>query len=236
MSDHSALEHTLSGALHLARRPVAVIFRDTPPTGVLKFEGTMPAGCSFWTIAAGGRTFYTVPSDHYNCVIGSYTHAVDLPSDRAKELEHTLTFMTDVGYLRREEVPGIPRLARQPRAVVYAPLADTPGDPDVVIVATQPGRLMLLQEAALRAGVAVSAPLLARPTCMALPAAMRGGMVTSLGCIGNRIYTDLGDDELYTTVAGADLAAIVSELDTIVTANRTLSNYHRERRQSLATE
>ena len=56
---------------------------------------------------------------------------------------------------------------------------------------------MRLQEAAARAGAASSLPLLGRPTCMALPAAMAHGSVMSAGCIGNRVYTDLGDDELY---------------------------------------
>ena len=54
---------------------------------------------------------------------------------------------------------------------------------------------MLLEEAAIRAGVASKLPLLARPTCMAIPAAMAHGMVTSAGCIGNRVYTNIGDDE-----------------------------------------
>ena len=32
-----------------------------------------------------------------------------------------------------EEVPGIQRLPATPSAIVYAPLADTPVDPDVVV-------------------------------------------------------------------------------------------------------
>jgi uncharacterized protein (DUF169 family) len=32
---------------------------------------------------------------------------------------------------------------------------------------------------------------------VAIPAAMAHGVVTGFGCIGNRVYTDLGDDELY---------------------------------------
>ena len=42
------------------------------------------------TLAAEGRAFYAVPSDFYNCPIGSYTHAIDLPADRAVELEQVL--------------------------------------------------------------------------------------------------------------------------------------------------
>ena len=42
--------------------------------------------------------------------------------------------MTGIGYVRMEEVPGIPRLPKTPGAVIYAPLGDTPVDPDVVLV------------------------------------------------------------------------------------------------------
>jgi uncharacterized protein (DUF169 family) len=230
------MEQLLSETLGLPRRPVAVTFREAPPVGVVKFTGTEPSGCSFWRIAAQGRTFYTVPTDHYNCAIGSHTHNIPLAPERAQELEQTISFMTGIGYIRMEEVPGIPRLPQPPGVIIYAPLGDTPLDPDVVLFSGRPGRLMLLQEAALRAGVGVQAPLLGRPTCIALPAALAHGVVTSTGCIGNRVYTDLGEDELYVAVPGRDLAKVADEAQTIAIANAKLSEYHRGRREALATE
>ena len=143
--------------------------------------------------------------------------------------------MSSLGYVRMEEVPGIPRLPQAPGVVVYAPLGDTPVDPDVVLVAGRPGRVMLLLEAAGRAGVAAQPSVLGRPTCMALPAAMAGGPAASTACIGNRIYTDLGDDELYVVIPGRDLVRVVEALETIVAANDTLAGYHRGRRQTLST-
>lgn len=236
MMDYPNIEQRLSNTLGLKRRPVAVTFRDAPPAGVPKFEGTEPSGCSFWRLAAEGRTFYTVPADHYNCEIGSYTHNIPLPPERAHELDDKLAFMTGIGYVRMEEIPAIPRLPQTPRVVIYAPLGDAPVDPDVVIFAGKPGGLMLLHEAAVRAGAAAPVPFLSRPTCMALPAALAHGTVASTGCIGNRIYTSLNDDELYVVVPGKDMARIVDELETIVEANAKLSEYHRERRQALATD
>jgi len=235
MVDYGSIERQLSEGLGLERRPVAVAFLKAPPAGVEKFEGVMPSGCSFWRLAADGRTFYTVAADHYNCPIGSYTHNIALPPDRAAELEQTLSLMGSLGYVKMEEVPAIPRLSEPPAAVVYAPLGDTPVDPDVVIFSGRPSRLMLLGEAALRAGVSANAPLLPRPTCMALPAAMAQGVVTSSACIGNRVYTDLGEDELYAVVPGRDLARVMDELQTIATANAQLAEYHRGKRQALAT-
>jgi uncharacterized protein (DUF169 family) len=117
---------------------------------------------------------------------------------------------------------------------IYAPLAESPVAADVVIVAGTPSNLMLLHEAGLRAGMK-ALPMLGRPTCMAIPAALSGGIASSLGCIGNRVYTDVPDDQLYTVVSGRDLPLIVDELDTIVSANETLAEYHRGRRASLAS-
>ncbi|MGH7364033.1 MAG: DUF169 domain-containing protein [Candidatus Methylomirabilales bacterium] len=236
MVDYGSIERRLSDALRLRRRPVAVTFGESPPAGVPRFAGTEPSGCSFWRLAAAGRTFYTVPRDHYNCAIGSYTHNIPLPPDRARELDQTLTFMAGIGYLRMEEVPGISRLPRTPGIVIYAPLGDTPVHPDVVLFAGRPGRLMLLQEAALRGGVGVQPSSLGRPTCMALPAALASGVVASTGCVGNRMYTDLGEDELYVAVPGRDLARLAEAVQTIADANARLAEYHRGRREALATD
>jgi uncharacterized protein (DUF169 family) len=232
MTDYTDIEQLLIEALRLRRRPVAVAFLETAPPGVAAFSGSLPSGCSFWSLAAGGRTFYTVPGDHYNCPIGSYTHNIPLPSEREPELMQTLSWMTEIGYIRMEEVPGIPRLAETPGVVVYAPLAVTPVDPDAVIVAGEPGRLMLLHEAAARSGITVQ-PLFGRPTCMAIPASLTDSVVSSMGCVGNRIYTGLSDSELYTSVSGKQIAAVARQLATTVAANAALATYYEQRRIEL---
>jgi uncharacterized protein (DUF169 family) len=234
MNDFAALAQHLTSTLSLTRRPVAIAFRESPPAGVAKLSGTQPSGCSFWRLAAAGQTFYTVPSDHYNCPVGSYTHNIPLPKEREPELMQTLSLMVDVGYLKMEEVPGIPRLAATPAVAIYSPLATTPVEPDVVLVSGTPARLMLLHEAATRAAK-TPLPLLGRPTCMAIPAALSSGVASSLGCIGNRVYTGVADDEFYTVIAGTDLASVVAELDTIISANAALTDYHQTRRAELST-
>ena len=233
MIDYARLEHLLTAALQLTRRPVAVAFRDTPPAGVARLQGAQPSGCSFWRLAAGGDVFYTVPSDHYNCPVGSYTHNIPLPAEREGQLTQVLALMTDIGYLRMEEVPGIPRLPATPAVAIYAPLGDTPVDPDVVLVAGQPARLMLLHEAAARAARPMQ-PLLGRPTCMAIPAALTGGVASSLGCIGNRVYTGVADQEFYTVIAGRDVETVSAEMATISSANVALADYHQERRRTIS--
>jgi uncharacterized protein (DUF169 family) len=94
---------------------------------------------------------------------------------------------------------------------------------------------MLLNEAAIRAGAGSTLPLLGRPSCMALSAATTHGTITSLGCIGNRVYTDLGADELYIAIPGAKLEAVAEALVVISSANSALEEYARGRQAALST-
>jgi uncharacterized protein (DUF169 family) len=234
-SNWSALEQRIAAAVKVMRRPVAVTFLDSVPANVEKFSGTEPSGCSFWRLAAGGRTFYTVPENHFNCAVGAYTHNITLSPEREKETEQTLKMMFDLGYVKPEEVPQIPRLAKTPAAILYAPLGETPVEPDVVLFACKPSAAMLLNEAAGRAGVGSGIPALGRPTCMALPATMAHGSILSLGCMGNRVYTGLGEDEMYLVLRGKDLAAVADALGVITSANAALNEYAKGRRADLAT-
>ncbi len=107
--------------------------------------------------------------------------------------------------------------------------------PSVVLFACKSPAAMLLNEASIRAGASSSLPLLGRPSCMAFPAALLHGTVTSLGCIGNRVYTNLGADEMYIVVPGAKVQAVSDALGIIATANATLEEYARGRQASLST-
>jgi uncharacterized protein (DUF169 family) len=235
MTSWQSLEARFADALRLTHRPVAVTFLDAAPVEIEQFSGSQPSSCSFWRLAAGGRVFYTVPADHFNCAIGSYTHNIPLSPEREKETEQTLQMMFGVGYIRPEDVPGIMRLKKTPAATVYAPLGAAPIPPSVVVFSCRPSSAMLLNEAAMRVGSGGALPPLGRPTCMALPAALEKGTVSSLGCIGNRVYTGLGEDELYVAVPGADLEKVATALQTIVSANHALEEYARNRRAQLAT-
>jgi uncharacterized protein (DUF169 family) len=235
MADLEQLEQRIAAAVKLSRRPVAVSFLDAVPANVDKFDGSEPSSCSFWRLAAAGRVFYTLPENHFNCAVGAYTHNIALSPEREKETGETLKFMFDLGYVKPEEVPQIPRLANTPVVIVYGPLGEMPVAPSVVLFACKPSGAMLLSEAANRAGVASGAPALGRPTCMALPASLQMGAILSLGCIGNRVYTGLGEDEMYFVLRGADVAAVAEALGTITSANGALQQYAQGRRAELAS-
>src|SRR6185436_11256639 len=118
---------------------------------------------------------------------------------------------------------------RTPAAVVYSRLGEAPLAPDVVIFACRPSAAMYLGEAARAAGAASSLPPLPRPTCMALPAAAAHGATMSLGCIGNRVYTGVADDDVYLMVRGADVEKVAGALAPIMNANTQLAAFHQAR-------
>jgi uncharacterized protein (DUF169 family) len=229
------LEQLVSDAVTLPRRPVAVSFLDSIPADIEKFAGTEPSGCSYWRLAAAGQVFYTVPENHFNCAVGAYTHNIPLSPEREKETQQTLKMMFELNYVQPDEVARIPRLAKPPAAIAYAPLGETRLTPDVVLISCKPSAAMLLNEAANRAGVTSGPPALGRPTCMALPASLQHGAIMSLGCIGNRVYTGLGEDEMYVVFRGRDLANVVEALAVIISANAALRDYAQARREQLAT-
>lgn len=220
----------IADLLELETRPVAVAFREKAPDGVPRVGEVAPSGCTYWKLAAEGRTFYTEPSDHYGCPVGAHTHGVELPEETAKELEGLVGTMVELKYLDMAEVPGIPQRKEPFGVAVYAPLADADFTPDVVLVSGNARQMMLLAEAAHAAGLSSATSVVGRPTCAALPAVMESGQVaTNLGCIGNRVYTGLPDDSLYFAIAGPQLTAVTEKLSTIVHANRELETFHRGR-------
>lgn len=215
--------------LGLTSPPIAVAFLDAPPAGVAEWEGAAaPAGCAFWKQAMNGRAFYTNASHHYNCAVGSHTHAIPLPVERAKELEDTIGFMISSNYLRVEEVPGIPTLKKSPAVVAYAPVAAATFAPDVVIVAANPAQAMMLYEAALRAGVGQAlTSVLGRPGCAALPLAMQTGMAAmSFGCKGNRTFTGINDSQMYFVVPGAAWGKVTGELAGTLASNVAMGAHY----------
>lgn len=219
--------------LHLRTPPIAIGFLDAPPAGVRRWEeGAVPAGCRFWQQAAQGEAFYTVPSDHFNCAVGCHTHRIPLPPERRSELTDGAQMMVDAGYLRPSDVLSIPTLARTPAAIAYAPVTDAPFRYDLVLLAATPAQSMLIYEAALRLGdgSAQAASTLGRPACALLPFVKEGGQAAmSLGCIGNRTFTGLPDDELYLAIPSTQWERFQSVVREIVQANETMGRYYEGR-------
>jgi len=220
----------LQELLGLRLPPVAIAFRESAPANMPRIESPAPAGCGYWRLAAEGRVFYTEASDHYTCPVGAHTHGVELPADVAQELNGLVQTMVQMQYIKMEEIPTIPRRQRPFRMALYARLAEASFDPDVVLIRGTAKQLMLVAEAAQAAGIVSGGATMGRPTCAILPESLQSGLATaSFGCIGNRVYTGLGDDEGYYAIPGANVPEVVSKLATIVEANRQLHHFHKDR-------
>ncbi|MFN0059603.1 MAG: DUF169 domain-containing protein [Planctomycetota bacterium] len=230
-----AKNHRLQELLALEHPPVGVAFLDKRPLALARMTATAPSGCTFWQRAAEGAAFYTEATDHFGCPVGAHTHNVDLPPAKHEELAGLVQTMVGLSYLTTDEVARLPRRKREFRFAAYYPLtaADLPTDlePEVVLVRGGARQLMLLNETLMALGLESKSGALGRPTCGMIPDVIESGLgALSLGCIGNRVYTGLGDNEAYMALPGAALAQITERLATIVAANHSLAEFHAARR------
>lgn len=220
----------LQELLNLELPPVAIAFRDAAPPNVPRIESPQPAGCGYWRLAAQGKIFYTEAADHYTCPVGAHTHGVELPAQVAAELNAVVQTMVGIQYITMEDIQKIPRRRDPFRLALYAPLAEAPFEPDVVLVRGTVKQLMLLAEASQAAGVAAGGATMGRPTCAVLPQTLQSGhAAASFGCIGNRVYTGLGDDEGYYCLPGSKVMEVVTRLTAVAEANRQLESFHKAR-------
>ena len=221
--------------LKLTSPPVAVGFLDSPPAGLPRIDKPAPAGCGYWKLASEGQAFYTTANDHQNCPVGPFTHGVNLPPAKAEELQSLVGMMIEMKYLSSDEVPTIPHRTTPMQIAAYAPLDRATFDADVIVFRGNAKQIMLLSEAARAAGAFETGTAMGRPACAVLPHAIdAGASVASVGCIGNRVYTGMADDELYLAVPAKALEGTLAKLDTILTANSQLEAFHRQRAAALA--
>jgi uncharacterized protein (DUF169 family) len=235
--DFTVQAKQLENLLGLRWPPIALTFRESAPKGISRVEAAAPSGCTYWKLAAEGKVFYTEAADHYGCPIGAYTHGVGLPPAQSTELEGMLETMVGLSYLKPEEIPAIPRRATPFGVAVYAPLADTPLPPDVVLIRGNAKQVMLLSEAINAAAPVAGSQMMGRPTCAVIPQVLSSShSATSLGCIGNRVYNELGDDELYCAIYGAQIPSVIEKLESIIHVNRQLEEFHHARRNQTIAE
>jgi uncharacterized protein (DUF169 family) len=230
----SASQTAALASLSLDAEPVAVAFLADPPPGVGRVARPQPAGCGYWKEASLGRSFYTTADDHTNCPVGAFTHGVELSAEKSAELQGLVSTMIELKYLKSEEIPLIPHRAASLRVAAYSPLAAADFTPDVVIFRGNVRQIMLLSEAARAAGVFDAGRVMGRPACAMLPQAIDSAEgVTSVGCIGNRVYTGLEDNELYLAVPGARVSDVIDRLAIVIDANTALERFHRDRARAL---
>ena len=231
---NSQLAAILAASLDLQQPPVAISFTDTIPAGVKSHAGRVPAGCRFWEDGAA-TAFATTASDHNLCAIGVYTHNLQSSPAQQTDLMDALKVFGDLDYVRPEDLASIPVLASQPAYVIYAPLAESPLPPDVVLLFVNANQTLILSEATQQVENQ-NAPAMGRPACAIVPQVMNTGRAgLSLGCCGARAYLDvLTDDIAVFAIPGTKLEAYVRRIDALAKANGILSTFHQLRRKTIA--
>jgi len=227
MNTNQELARQLETMLRLKAPPIALIFSDVPLEGVARVSASAPAGCAYWKRAAQGELFYTTAGDHLGCPIGAFTHGAPLGPDDEKNLMDIVEMMIGVGYLASEEVAQIPKRSTKLAIVTYGPLSLMPREPDVMLVRSAPRAAMLLSEAAHALGVQRQSAPVIRPACAMVPEVEGSNRATSsFGCIGNRVYTGLPDDEVWFACSGDQITSLVARLTPLAKANEELESFH----------
>ncbi|MGB7189704.1 MAG: DUF169 domain-containing protein [Acidobacteriaceae bacterium] len=232
-TNYAELAQTLAASLELRQPPVAVCFAQTIPDSIPAHQGQVAAGCRFWEDAAHGA-FATSSADHALCPIGVYTHNLTPPPHQATDLTDSLQALGKLGYVTAKDLPQIPVLHSRPAHVVYAPLAETPLAPDVVLLFVDAAQSLILAEATQQVENQ-NPPAMGRPACAIIPQVMNTGRAAlSLGCCGARAYLDvLEDDTALFAIPGKKLAAYTERIAALAQANETLWKFHTIRRREV---
>jgi len=209
----------LTRQLGLEWPPVQVSYLDNPPKGVPEHPGGVPSVCTFF--AFGTRSaFYAGLPKHEDCEIGAFVLGIPPKGAVGGRLMATIGDMQKEGYLNPGEEASVPHNALPPKFVAYGPLGTLPVAPTGVLMFTNPRGAMLAAEAAGSAPEVWAVPMNGRPMCAILPILNQGASVAlSLGCVGSRIYTDLGVDKMVVGVRGDRLVAFAKKLERVVHAN-----------------
>jgi uncharacterized protein (DUF169 family) len=228
----SASAAALTSALTLTTPPIAITFSDAPPSGVDPYEapmpeptpdgrtGRVPAGCVFWTKAVD-RTFTTVAADHGNCSVGSLTHGFATLEEVAGRTD--VATLLESGWVTMEMVPEIPVVTERPTTVTYGPLAQTPVDPDVVLIRVNGKQLMVLSDAL--PGLHISG----KPQCHIVAMAKEQGEVAaSVGCMLSRTRTNMPRTEMTCAIPADRLEEVIERVETTAAIDATVAAYAAE--------
>ena len=219
----------LQDQLSLASPPLAIAFTRDVPEDVPRFDapfaapaadgrtGRVSAGCVFWMHAAE-RTFATVPEDHGNCSVGSYTHGLISLEDAASK-DDTKALL-DSGWVDQESVQGVPAVQQKPAAIVYGPLAEAPVAPDVVFLRVTAKQAMILKDAL--PGMLSEG----KPQCHIIAIAKeRQQPALSVGCMVSRVRTGMPSNEMTVAIPAATLDATLDALAAAQRADRAVAQY-----------
>jgi uncharacterized protein (DUF169 family) len=222
----------LTAALQLDVPPIAITFSASAPEGVDPYDapmpeatpdgrtGRVPAGCVFWTKATD-RTFTTVAADHGNCSVGSLTHGFVTLEEAAGRSD--VAALLESGWVTMDMVPGIPVVADKPETVTYGPLAESPIDPDVVLIRVNGKQLMVLSDALPNLRIE------GKPQCHIIAVAKQEGEVAaSVGCMLSRTRTNMSSKEMTCAIPASKLHDVIGQIEATSATDAIVASYAAE--------
>lgn len=232
MSDWKSLAADLTAALHPTAPPIAITFTAERPAGVAAFDkpmappsadgrtGRVAAGCVFW-MESVDSTFSTVAEDHGNCSVGSWTHGFKSLDEIAGNGD--VAALMESGWVTMDMVPHIPTVTEKPGAVTYGPLADTPIDPDVILMRLTAKSLMVLSDAL--PGLRIEG----KPQCHIVAIAKeQNEVVASVGCALSRVRTGMPATDHTCAIPAGRLAEVVDAVQRTATTDAVVARYAAE--------
>lgn len=233
-ADLEAIAAQLVRQLDLDTPPVQVSYLDSPPQGVREHPGGVPSVCTFFAFGTESPFYAGLPA-HEECEIGAFVLGAPPAGELGGRLMGTIGTMQKEGYLNPGEEARVPHNEKAPKWVAYGPLGSLPMLPTGVLLFARPKGAMLALEAAGSGADAAPVPMNGRPMCAIMPIMNQGAPVAaSLGCIGSRIYTDIGGDKMVVGIRGDHLAAFAKKLETIVRANALVGAEDSARKEKAA--
>jgi len=120
--------------------------------------------------------------------------------------------------------------------VTYAPLAESPQPPDLVLLFVRADQTLILSEATQQIE-GHNAPAMGRPACAVVAQVMNSGRAAmSLGCCGARAYLDcFTEEKAIFALPGSKLEAYVDRIRALTKANGVLGRFHELRRKQVAS-
>ncbi len=230
--DFRGLAAELSYILGLQSPPLAISFTASPPPGLARYAGDMPAptpdgrtgkvpaGCVFW-MKAENRSFATLAEDHANCSVGSLTHGFKTLEEAA--VNSDVAALVEAGWVTAEVFPQIPVVKERPGAVTYGPLHECVVAPDVVFLRVNAKQVMVLSDAL------PDLRFEGKPQCHIIAIAKEQQQVAvSVGCMLSRVRTGMPNTEMTCAIPAARLQEVVRRLGGACGADKAVAAYASE--------
>jgi len=228
-AEYAKLHTDLQQILGLAAPPIAITFANAEPDNIGRFDakmppatedgrtGRVPAGCVFW-MRATERAFVTVPADHANCSVGSYTHGLKSMEEIATNAD--VAALVAAEWVSPADFPKLASVKSKSNYIVYGPLRDMTSDPNVVFIRLNGKQLMILHDAW------PGARMEGKPQCHIIPIAKEDGEVAvSVGCMLSRVRTGMSNNDISCAIPWAVLPDLIGKLRGAVAADECVAQY-----------